>query len=179
MVLIDFDSERLLAERKGRIRSVFREVPVRIRIAEVDLLSPEGEWEQGTHHMTITDVARWGLLALRRAREVGEYAYVFDEESDALLFRMVGKDILVHSTYNEKTVRVSYEKLERAWKEFEDRVRVFILREFPSLKEDPPGWGEWLEGQEDPLWERLEDPMWRPYFIRDQHGLEHVDAVEA
>ena len=162
MVLLDFDADSLLAKRTGSSPwEVDTEVPVRLNIDGVDLLGWQHGWgrEEDGVPLSVIDVAWWGLVALKLAKQIGGSTLWLGMYGDRgeLLFRMpeTGQDVLVHSTPYRRTAQVNYDTLETAWREFAQRVREFLMREFPALKDQlyfsewkEPGWQEWLAGRE-------------------------------
>jgi hypothetical protein len=108
---------------------------------------------------SVISMAWWGPLALQLAKQTWGSTLWLGMYGDRgeLLFRMseTGEDVLVHSTPYRRTAQVRYEELEVAWKEFAQRVRDFLMSEFPDLLDQPffgewkePGWQEWLAGKE-------------------------------
>ena len=74
MVLVDFDEHSLLAKRTGiSLWEADAEVPVRLRINEVDLLGWEDGWDRETVGvpMSVITLAWWGLVALKLAKQSG------------------------------------------------------------------------------------------------------------
>jgi hypothetical protein len=203
MVLLDFDEKGALAnwtnypDANDWMADV--EVPVRLRIANVDLLGWERGWGDGwldgwkmaesimgIRHFFI-HFAWWGLVALKQAKLTGGSSFSLGMYGDngELVFKMQGEDVLVHFAPNGKTVKVGYEKLEHAWHEFADRVRGLLLREFPDVRSKlyyspgrEPGWQEWLAGEE-----KADLPITRGIDIgditQDDDGFEHIDAEDS
>src|SRR4051812_7674513 len=148
MAMIDFDEKNYLAnfpERPDEDEVPDMEAPVRLTIDNIDLLGWEHGWPQNWHGpqsggdgilVFVILFAWWGPVALKQAKLTGGSVYWLGSYGDqgALLFKMSGDDILVHSTPYKKTVKVKYELLEQAWNDFADRVRAFVLREMPTLK---------------------------------------------
>ena len=191
LMLIDFQEQPTPepgSVKYNRSAYAFAAVPVRLRIGDVDLLGyveetinepSEFRWVS----LSILDIAKWGLFSVKRARELGRYVYELGSHGDtgaALLFEMSGDEILVHSTMTERTARISYRSLVEAWEAFAERVRKYILHEFPQMKNEP-GWGEWLAGKDILMWgaERGElelFPNWKQWFEENEHAFENVDG---
>jgi hypothetical protein len=163
MIVIDFDRSALVASRTGNDTwEVTQEVPVRLRIGNVDLLGWESGWPEvwrGPHEdmagvpVCLTHMAWWGLVALKLAEQRGGSRFWLGMYGDRgeLVFWSSGQDIVVHSTPYHTTVQINYRKLEQAWEEFSNQVRQFLLEAFPLLRNqtaytrwEEPGWQEWL-----------------------------------
>jgi hypothetical protein len=196
MVRIEFRQEPLETRKPYWTKRLFSDLPVCISVGGVDLLGygerrVDEPLDCRWYHLSILDVAKWGLFAIKRAREIGQYVYELGRYGDsgcALLFKISGEEILIHSTMTEKTVSIPYHKLHAAWEAFAERVREYISREHPEAKEQP-GWDEWLDGKEDTHWgvigskversPRIElFPHWRGWFDENPHAFEQIDAVE-
>jgi hypothetical protein len=188
-VLLDFRPDVIPNPEEGKSRrNPFELIPVRIRIGDADLLGyveetehepPEWRWAR----LGVLDVAKWGLLSIRRARETGRYVYElgpYGDTGSALLFKTLGDDMLIHSTMTERTARISYDRLAEAWEEFAERVREYTIKDFPAMTNEP-GWGEWLAGNPDTSWHMTADllfPSWRRWFEAYPNAFEHVDSAE-
>lgn len=193
---IEFLEEPLRTQKPYWTKGPFRDHPVRINVGGVDLLGfveetpdepPDFRW----YYLNILDVAKWGLFSIKRARDIGQYVYELGRYGDsgcALLFKISGEDMLIHSTMTERTVSIPYHKLHAAWEAFAERVREYISREHSEAKEQP-GWDEWLDGKEGTHWgvigskversPRIElFPRWRGWFDENPHAFEQIDAVE-
>lgn len=193
MVMIDFDKDSLLAQRSDDLWAAGAEIPVRLKIADIDLLGWEKGWPQtwgGPHAgragvpVNVIDMAWWGPAVLKHAKEMGGAILWLGMYGDRgeLLFKMssYGEEIVViHSTPQGETVKANYHEVLSAWREFSQRVRIFILQEFPTLKDQPdylgePGWQEWLAGEEAsrlPGTLGLVASEWDPYFT---DRFEHI-----
>jgi hypothetical protein len=177
MVTMEFDASNLL-NNLASDEAAFQEVPVRLRIGQLELLHLPNRVE-GTEPglpLSILDVARIDLASLKFAKQMGEYVYELDEYGNALLFRIVGDDVLVHSTITETTIKVSYERLLETWQAFASEVRAFASKEFPQLQERT-GWAQWLAGEEDAPSEQF-FPLWRTWFEDHEHCFEQIHAYE-
>lgn len=165
MVVMTFDREAYASSK-----SAFSEIKIWIRIADIELLGLEEAEEdpaQAGLRLWVTDIARYGLLALYRAKQYG-YAD-FDIGCE------FGDTILVHSTIREKTVQISYDRLEQAWIGFATQARAFLSTHFATLVENDY-WACWLRGDPEAIPEpRPEDPAWfqsHDYFFAQIDGTE-------
>ncbi|HEY8600598.1 MAG TPA: hypothetical protein VIL85_19335 [Thermomicrobiales bacterium] len=174
MVTMRFDREAYASSN-----SAFSEIKIWIRIADIELLGLEEAEDdpiQAGLRLWVPDIARHGLLALYRAKQYG-YAD-FDigcEFGEMLIFKMVGDTVLVHSTIREKTVQVSYERLEQAWIGFASQARAFLSTHFATLAENDY-WSSWLRGDPEAILEpRPEDPAW---FQSHDYFFARIDGTE-
>src|SRR3954454_9567529 len=103
MVVIDFYRDALIANRTGNaLWEATQEVPVRLRIGTIDLLGWTKGWPDkwhGAHDgmagvpVSIIDMAWWGLVALKLAKQWGGARFWLGMYGDRgeLVFRLSGQ----------------------------------------------------------------------------------------
>jgi hypothetical protein len=160
MIVLDFAEDR----------DLWREVPVRLRLGDVEILGWDGD-EAGDAFMLLPLVpfAVEGLLALRQVRRHGYYFLELGRFGAAgdLLFARRDDDVLVHDPHRERTGRAPLAALEAAWAAFADRVAAAVRARAPELTAQLERLARWRT--EDPPW--LEDPCWH-----EAHWRERFDA---
>lgn len=65
-----------------------------------------------------------------------------------LLLRMDGEDVEVQLVGAGRSSRAPYSDLLQAWQVFTEKVRTFLVEEFPELR-DNPDVGAWFRGEEE------------------------------
>ena len=160
MIYLDFDAsqfpQRAQDDRAtdGGRWDAFRFVPVLLRIAGIDLIGRSTETDGAPVSrglgLPLPEVALWGLAALHHVARNGRSAYDLNEHGAALLFKLNGDTLLVHSQWRGKTVQVPHAALLAAWEEFDRRVRQFLIETFGNLSDYPwwnPTMDAWLHGR--------------------------------
>ena len=134
-VLLNFHKESSILK--------YGEVPVLFSVGEITLLD--------RLPLSLASFATWGMACLRVADKSGEAVLELDEYANAILFKKVGEQILVHNTMNGLTAKVSYDILFSTWKEFAYQVREAYGFLYPEG--DPHGWWELISEYPPPLLE--------------------------
>ncbi len=149
MVSIDFqiDPEVLAKHRSlkpteetaGVISQIWFRMPIRLVVGGTTILT----WAE----LPLLYMA----LAIETLRDLPQHgsARISLPEDGSLRLRMEGNEVVI--TYPRITLpryasaRGSYDELLRAWEDFSNRVRSFLLKEFPDFR-DHPQLGDWFRG---------------------------------
>ncbi len=128
------------------LSETFFEMPVRLRVGEVELL----EWQGRGYPLPLLHMATLGLDSMQELRRSGSANLMLPTDGD-LFFELSGEDVVIHSTQTDRIAQAKYDELLHAWEEFTARVREFLSKEFPTL-ETQPYWGQWVKGGDLPDW---------------------------
>ena len=138
-MLLDFDRSA---------RDFWDQIPVRLRVANVELLATRHE--DGTYEyslpLLVCPFAAFGLACLRVARKSGRAALELDDYANQLRFIMTGSEVTIDSTRVGSAVCIPYDALFGAWKGFASTVREIVSDRHPNrpyqwwslLTDDPP-----------------------------------------
>ena len=142
-VLLDFDHHAGYSLRS-------KELPIRLTVGNTELLG----WDSDAPWTSLYAIpfATFGLVFLRQTRRSGRYSLDLDEYGDALLFQMVGDDVLVLATRLDRVVRIPFDHLYEAWAALAHRLREFLTAVSPDLAHDN-------------RWEMIEHDPWTPRFM--------------
>ena len=149
MISLDFEVDRSVVRRDrsfnpgsadmSLLRHSYFDMPVRFSIGDIELIDGAT--------IPIYTMAADGLEDLRnlpKTRRVTMQPPVIG----GFVLEMDGDDVIIFTpSHGGREARVPYADLLRAWEAFASKVRSFLVREFPELREHPQ-MGAWLRGED-------------------------------
>jgi len=128
-----------LVHDAASFRHVILQAQVRLAIDGVQLLDWIGA--------PLFWMASVGIEVLRQLPATGYEEMIIPEGSYELTFQMNNGDVIVREVEEGRAATTTYGALREAWEAFAERVRTFLLGEFPTLVRHPQV-GAWFRGEE-------------------------------
>ena len=119
---------RLTEESVGALSHLFLRMPITLVVGGVTILDRA---EVPLIQMAYTALSVLKVLPKRGTDEV------IIPGGSGLLLLMEGSDAVVTYVHTGSTGRESYSEVLKAWQDFSDRVRSFLVNEFPDFREHP------------------------------------------
>ncbi len=129
------------AENAVQLENVLFDMPVHIRIEDVDLSPPSGA-------EPIIFLARAGPYIVRNLLVGMPQELRFPSGGELVLTLDRSGDVTMACPVRRRTAKATHRDLLEAWKRFAEDVKKFLLAEFPELSSHPE-LGAWFRGESD------------------------------
>lgn len=122
------------------------------RLAKIELEKPNiqkicSQDDEIYTRMSLLNVAIEGYAYLKNLKPGEESTYEPMEDAGKYYFKRTEDKVSIKWNYSKKKAVVDYIELLKAFENFSNKVRVFLLKEFPGLTNHPQ-FGAWFRGEE-------------------------------